>query len=404
VAVLVLQIIPLPFALFSRLSPGADAVLRATDLQYVLNPPTSHPLAIQPGSAVTVMSVFAGFSLLLVGLTAILPRLRIDRLIVQIAVFGVALAAVAVALKAADVRDLNESGVQLVYGFWRPPQAGDVFGPFVNRNHFAGWMVMALPLALGYSCWVLETSGPSQRDDWRGWLRWAMRPSASRFMTAAVAVLAMGAALVISGSRSGMASFALTVGVMAYFVATRLARRRLRWMAVWYLGVLVSGAVIWAGVGAAADRFSLAGQDIVSRVNAWRDSMRIAADFPIFGTGVGSYGRAMLVYQTHDRDMFYFSAHNEYVQILAEGGLLLVAAFIVCVVGLVRAIRTRLLRGEDNALLYWVRAGAIAGIIGMAAQSMIEFSLHLSGNAVLFVVLLAIAIHRPRPAMAPRRG
>jgi O-antigen ligase len=166
----------------------------------------------------------------------------------------------------------------------------------------------------------------------------------------------------------------------------------------------VCGAVVWAGVGAAATRFSFAGQDIVSRVNAWRDSLHLAADFPIFGTGVGSYGRAMLVYQTHDRELFYFSAHNEYVQILAEGGLLLVAAFVLCMVGLVRAVRRRLVRGEDNALLYWIRAGAIAGIIGMAAQSMVEFSLHLTGNAVLFVVLVALAIHRPRPAVAPRRA
>ena len=54
----------------------------------------------------------------------------------------------------------------LVYGFWKPLHGGNPFGPFINRNHFAGWMVMALPLVVGYSCAVLEATWRPQDRAW----------------------------------------------------------------------------------------------------------------------------------------------------------------------------------------------------------------------------------------------
>ncbi len=123
--------------------------------------------------------------------------------------------------------------------------------------------------------------------------------------------------------------------------------------------------------------------------------MQVIRDFPVFGTGVGTYGRAMLLYQTNGRDVMYAHAHNDYLQIVAEGGLL---------VGPPRAGRSAwsssscgggCKSGDDDPLTYWMRVGAIAGLAGIAAQSVVEFSLQMPGNRVMFVVLLALAMHRP---------
>jgi O-antigen ligase len=92
----------------------------------------------------------------------------------------------------------------------------------------------------------------------------------------------------------------------------------------------------------------------------------------------------------------YAQAHNDYLQVIAEGGVL-VGVPAAAVIGLVvRGIRRRLTAGADQPLTWWVRVGAIAGLAGIAAQSLVEFSLQMPGNVVLFVLLLAIAMHRPR--------
>jgi O-antigen ligase len=100
------------------------------------------------------------------------------------------------------------------------------------------------------------------------------------------------------------------------------------------------------------------------------------------------------VYQTAERHSIYQQAHNEYLQILAEGGLIVAIPALIVLVVLVRNVRHRL-HGKDDEPTFWLRAGAVAGLIGIAVQSSLEFSLQMPGNALLCVVLLAVALHRP---------
>jgi O-antigen ligase len=100
----------------------------------------------------------------------------------------------------------------------------------------------------------------------------------------------------------------------------------------------------------------------------------------------------MLVYQTSDRQLFFNQAHNHYVQLLAEGGLLLVIPALLAAVALTRDIRGALSR--DRSPRCWLRIGACAGLCGVAVQSLWETGLRMPANAVLCAVLAAIAIHR----------
>ena len=103
----------------------------------------------------------------------------------------------------------------------------------------------------------------------------------------------------------------------------------------------------------------------------------------------------MLVYQTASRPWMYAQTHNDYLQLLAEGGVLVVIPSLVVLALVLTGIRRRLTLEADQPLTWWVRIGAIAGLAGIAAQSAVEFSLQMPGNTVLFVLLLAIAMHRP---------
>jgi O-antigen ligase len=203
----------------------------------------------------------------------------------------------------------------------------------------------------------------------------------------------MAASLVITGSRSGVGALGLAMVVFGAIVARRMGRRGRR-LALVGLAALFVSAVVWAGTDRTIDRFALVSADLPGRLSAWRDTLRIIGDFSWFGTGLGTYGQAMLIYQTGERHFIYMQTHNDYLQIAAEGGLLVGIPIVVATALVVRGIVARLREDDADALTVWLRAGAVAGLAGIAGQSFFEYSVQRPGVTLLFVVLLALALHR----------
>jgi len=397
-AAIALQLVPLPHDVFAWLSPGGEELLRQTRLGFATNPPAWLTLSIAPGSTVTSLLLFLAFGILLVGLMRAVSYMPLDLLVGRLMALGLALALFGIIQQA-----IGAPNDPRVYGFWKPHGIGTPFGPFINRNHFAGWMLMLLPLVAGHAIGVMRMSRTPDRRDLGTWLRWLLTPDASRFAFVSSAMLVMGIALVLTGSRSGIASVILAMTVLAYFVARQVQGHTRRALAVGYIMLLVVGVFGWTGLEATVDRFERAPSEIGERVTAWRDTTRIIRDFPLFGTGFGGYGAAMLVYQTADRTSIYAQAHNDYLQVLAEGGLVIAVPVMAALVVLIGAVRRRLLNDDDETSVRWIRAGAVAGLVGIAAQSFLDFSLQMPGNAILFILLLAIAIHRPAPSTYAHR-
>ena len=131
------------------------------------------------------------------------------------------------------------------------------------------------------------------------------------------------------------------------------------------------------------------------RIGIWRDTLRIIHDFPLVGTGLNTYGIAMLAYQSHGTEARAVEAHNDYLQLAAEGGLLLVIPFIFVIGVFAREVRRRFNEASDDTRTWWLRVGAVTGIASVALQELVDFSLQMPGNAVLFVLLMAVAVHRP---------
>ena len=382
------QIVPIHHELLMTLSPSVERFMSEFQLGYRAT--TSHTLSLDPPATATALGLFSAFALLLLGLMRTIRYLNLDSLLNQLMGLGVLLAILGIIQKS-----LIDPVDPLLYGFWKPEFGGNPFGPFINRNHFAGWMVMTLPLIIGYSCAVVYQSRRPAAHDWQGWMRWMTTVEGSRFLLVAFVVVALGMALALTGSRSGIASFAVATAVFGAFLLTRRAARRARVFAAIYLSVLLVSAVGWAGVDRAVDRFGRASSDAGGRLTAWSDTLDIIGDFPVFGTGVGTYPRAMLLYQTTGRDVMYAEAHNDYLQLVAEGGLLVVVPALMALGVVAFIVRRRLTSGGDDPLTYWMRVGAVAGIAGILAQSVVEFSLQMPGNRVLLIVLMALAMHRP---------
>jgi O-antigen ligase len=125
------------------------------------------------------------------------------------------------------------------------------------------------------------------------------------------------------------------------------------------------------------------------------DAWSVIRDFPLAGTGLNTYWAAALFYQRHELAHFFAQAHNDYLQLAAEGGLLLILPAVACLAIFIRDVRRARREEVRGSVSWWLRSGAVTSLLAIACQETVEFSLQMPGNAALFVVVCAIAVHRP---------
>ena len=387
-AAILVQVVPVPHGLVAVCSPRAGALVRQLNPAFAAGLEPFHPISVWPRDTWTAFALYASLALLLVGAMHLFSVTGARRFVEALTGFAAILALIGFVQKSLSDRYL--------YGFWELDIGRNPFGPFVNRNHFAGWMVMALPLTLALLVAGIDQSTRGLKRGWRYKVLWFASPEANRLMLVAAAGLLMALSLMLTMSRSGITAFALSMVITGWFVVRSVRSGSRRMAAAACLGVLLTIAVLWTGPDVVANRFAAADWgEFNNRKGAWIDAWTVARDFPIAGTGLNTYWAASLFYQRHEMDYFFAQAHNDYLQLAAEGGLLLTVPALACLIVFVRDVRraVRETRGETAA---WLRAGAVTSLIAIAFQETVEFSLQMPGNAALFAVLCAIALHRPR--------
>jgi O-antigen ligase len=381
-----LQLVPLSKEVLQRMSPSAIRAVQNLDPSFSVSPDGSHPLSIAPSSTWTGVILVASAVLLFVGATRRLSEEGATSLVEGLAFLGALVALVGIIQKPVFTGR--------IYGFWTPIEAGAAFGPFVNKNHFAGWMLMALPVSLGLLFGRMDRAMANVKPDLRNRILWLSSPAASRIVLLAAACALMTLALMLTLSRSGISVFALTVVLAGLFLLRSRKDRRQRTANFAYLMLLVIVIVGWVGVDIVANRFKGADWgDLNDRSGAWGDARDVARRFPLVGTGLNTYSDAMLLYQARNKKNHFSHAHNGYLELAAEGGLLLVIPAFLAAAFLVRDIRRELQR-EISPSAYFLRAGAVASLGAIALQEIVDFSLQIPGNVVLFAIVCAVAVHR----------
>jgi O-antigen ligase len=206
----------------------------------------------------------------------------------------------------------------------------------------------------------------------------------------------MALALVLTMSRSGAIGLLVAIVIAGGFV-TRGQSTALRRIVLAAFLVFMGAFVIWGvGVDRLAARFNETDSvGAAGRLGIWADTWHIARRFPLAGTGLNTFGTATIFYQTADRSLHFAQAHNDYLQLLSEGGFLLVVPAAILLLVIIWRIVGRVREPLTDAD-YWIRVGAVTGIVAIAFQEAVDFSLQMPGNAVLFVVLLALASRRSR--------
>jgi O-antigen ligase len=388
------QLVPLPVATLERFSPSTVALLRELNPAFAASLMPRHPLSVWPRDTWIALALFASLSLLLVGMARLFSMTGARRFVQALTLLGVALALVGI------IQKPLYSGA--IYGVWELEIGRMPFGPFVNRNHFAGWMVMALPLTLALLSAGIDRGMRGLKPGWRYKVLWFSSPEASQLILIAVGAVVMALSLMATMSRSGITAFILSLLMTGWFIARTFDSRARRLTAAAALALLAIVVIAWTGPEAVASRFSSGDWgEFNNRRGAWTDAWSVASDFPLAGTGLNTYWAAALFYQRHEMAFFFAQAHNDYLQLAAEGGLLLTIPALVCLIVFVRDV-SRAMRDQRGSTAWWLRAGAVTSLVAIAFQESVEFSLQMPANAALFAVVCAVALHRPSaPASEP---
>lgn len=247
------------------------------------------------------------------------------------------------------------------------------FGPYINKNHFAGLMEMTIPLALG-----LLLSGS---------LRAELRP------LAAFLAVVMSASLILSGSRAGTLAFALEV--ICFIILISTIKRSPRWLpSVALILLLAGGMLYWLGLEPVLTRISTLGElrtepSYQTRLVAYHDTWRMFRARPFFGSGFGTYGETFARYNSQVIEGRWHHAHNDYLELLAETGLFgAVAAALFLWLFLSKAFRN--LQEAKSRSHRSLVLGALVGVFGILVHSIADYNLHTPANALIFFVLVAI--------------
>lgn len=344
--------------------------LAVSFLAYALTQSLLGKTAYREESFSTLQNVFCFFAAFLCAAFFMSDRKRRKQFVWFAILFGSGLALFGIA------QHLTGNGK--LYWTRAPADAVHIFGPYANRNHFAGIVEMLLPFAV--------VAASSRRlPDWQRVL-------------CGFGALLMAASILLSTSRGGMLSMTVSLILLGFI----MAKSHGRWTsALPVIGVAAAAviAVVMLGSSHLSDRLQ-------NLNDPWRamivtDSLAIVRDFSLFGTGLGTFPLVYPQYRSFATNIFINEAHNDLLQLTVEMGLLgllLVLAFLVSVF---REAWTRALAWDEH--FGGVSAlSAIGGVVAILVHSLVDFNLQVPANALWFCTLCGVlasgsAAKEPQP-------
>lgn len=368
IALALIQLVPLPFALWSAL-PGRAPAAELMALAGLGQP--AHPLSLDPNATLSaLLSFLAGLAAFIAALAAG-PRLR--RLLVGAILAG--------ALVSALLGVLQISGNTQFY-LYEHSDFDWVTGLFANHNHAADLFLIGIAIA---GARLAEADGAGSG---RGLIYCGL-------------ILVLGTATILTGSRVGMVLLGIELLAGALLLGRRFGRAILIGALACTVAAGVAGWAILASPVAtrAADRFETLTEDM--RPEIWRSTNAAVATYLPVGSGLGTF---IAVYPRHEQPdqlqrLVINHAHNDYLELLLELGLLAPALFLAYLVLLGMAVRRLLAAGIDAASV-----GVLAAILVLLVHSAVEFPLRNDSLLVVFGLLNGILVAAARDAGGARAG
>jgi O-antigen ligase len=270
----------------------------------------------------------------------------------------------------------NFTSPDKIYWFRQAPPNSSPFGPWVNPNQYAGYIELICPLALGlFLFYRPRTRGDESLRE--RFVSFFSMPGIHLHLFLGLAAVITCLSVFVSLCRGGMLSL-LFAGFVFLFLYNLKFPKKSRGTLILFI-VLVWAAISWFGWGTIIAEFNHSfdesGRFTDGRLTLWSDTWRMIRDFPLVGSGFATFLPLYPSYKTIDDALIYAHAHNDYLELLTDGGLVgfaLGAWFVLAVLG--HGWKMVRLRNDHYSVLLGI--GALAAIMALAAHSVTDFNLH----------------------------
>ena len=349
----VFQAIPLPPSLLKLISP------LSFQLQSFYSVDPAGAMSVSLNAYRTVYETIKGAAFLTVFAICAVSfsdRNKLQETLKALCVFGFCLAIFAIVQKATWGKG--------IYWFRELTQGGTPFGPFVNRNHYAGLMDMLIPLGLGLSL--------TQRSREKKLL--------FGFMT-----VVMAASLFLSLSRGGIMSFFAGVALFALLMTQGEKQSRRPWL----IGAFVAAVlcyVIYLGIDPIIERFYKTDVSTEERLVVWSSTWDAIRGFWLTGSGLGSFINVFPLYTPAPVRLLYDHAHNDYLEFFLETGLVGTVFLLLFLALLIHTFMKFSFNGRKGLL----NAAALSSVFTMMIHSIFDFNLHILSNLLMFACVLGM--------------
>jgi O-antigen ligase len=396
IALPLVQLLPLPEFLWNWL-PGR--ALYADALTAVGRAPNYRTLSLIPGATESALLV------LLVPLTVFLATVSTSQAqLRQLINLFIGLAVLQAVI------GLAQFGTGSLTVFWPPAEGkiGSAYGTYPNYDHFAGFLEMALPLALALIIAHIDIGShkpprSQRRQNFRQRLA-QLFASGIRFNAVAIyagAALAILLGLIFSRSRTAIALVMLGILLCALIFGSRVGGQRSTRLVTLFT-VIGFALALEIGLAPVLTRFADGGLVDYTRLSIFAGTIQGIREFFPFGSGLGTYPAVFRGFQPGDVPYFVNHAHNDYLEWLFEGGLaiaILLLAFLLLYILRWREIWPS---GEERwAPIAFVRIAAGISLLLIGLHGLIDFNLHIPANALFFAFVAGIFFHPGSGSRSP---
>lgn len=280
-----------------------------------------------------------------------------------------------------------------LYWIRQPHLGGWIYGPYVNHNHYAGLMELLSPIPL-----IIATSKLAEERE---------------RMIAGIAAAIMVGTVFLSGSRGGMLAIFVELAIFAALVMRGQKRMRIA-ISVAAFAIVLVGLLVWLGGKELTARVTSISTEAHSeltggmRLSIDRDALRMFRQKPVLGWGLGSFPVVYPQFRSFYTNFFVNEAHNDYLQLLDEMGIVGFGVM-VWFIGLLYRRGLRKIAKWDSEVSGAATLACLLGTTGILVHSCFDFNLQVPSNAAIFYVWCSIAAApsflqrtRKRPLQTPQ--
>ena len=258
------------------------------------------------------------------------------------------------------------------------PAGAGPFGPFVDCDHFAGFVELTAPL--GLALLFFRSRRPEQVT-----------------LLLLFTIVPIGA-LILTASRGGILCFTLELVLLAFLSrAHQIGKKQLLSTAA--IALVAGTFIIWLGVSNAIQRFERLTHEGIARelrVSIYADTLRIIHDHPWVGTGLGTLAAVYPRYASFYNGLTVDHAHNDFLELLANAGVIGGLCALLFIGLLFGESLKRFMNAPTNSVLA-ITAGALVACSGLLMHGLVDFNLQIPSNALTFLLLSLVATAGQNP-------